>query len=1220
MHGVCVAYNNCDCQQGYFNTDNGPCADWGCYDVIYTNSSVCSGHGACPSPNNCTCDSPYYNENCQNYNCYGTINDSPTVCGGKGECVAPDTCVCSGLYYGSDCTSYSCFDIHYMNGTACSSIGNCISPDKCACPATHYGDRCQYNIIGKPEAIVSGPPTIGICDNIILDGSRSFSTVGEGNLLYLWNYVSGPLQDTTELLDYLTNWLQSGTSNIVLPNHYVGEFGTYVFSLVVVNEDGQPSDTELYTVTKQLSTTPILNLDSPFVQRVYRSNALTVIGYAESDTCFQQYGQYEAFSSFVWVQTSGQSIQYTSPQSHILSIAEFKFPYVIQSTKFEFEITASISGGTPAKRSLSVWVDPSPLVIQINGGNRSHSSKSNLILDGTASYDGDLPSGTLGNNVDVTWTCKYLDSFTDGNCGIVIDKSLQVTITQHSLYAGDYEFTLHVNNGMKTGNTTVLISVIDAQIPVVTLQQLGIVNPTEIVSINSTIIYHENDNVLATYWNLHENNLTVADLFLYDSFGEEAANRTTLILKPDVLKPGVVYTFKLTVQTSEGQAYGSTTINANEAPKFGSMQISPSKGVALDTSFSAIAYGWVDPQNPLEYRFEYKNPVSLDWKLLRSFSLSSVLQQFKIPVAGNLQNDGKYEPIQVRVTIKDSYNARAYAYSTIDISPPPQEDLLELIQNNTKITKNSELNPEQTLQTLKTGIEAINTGTDSSDASPELETIKNDIVDAVIKIRDIINDSGKKSDDTSENIVDTINDITKDTTTLTEKNQKDIVNIIEDEICSYSVNNNATFYKVLDILSNLMDQHYRTSRSNVDELLNRNNIARKTINCLIKHIHRNRFDGQNELMINTKYYSLSFYRDITKYVRNLDAWFGPKETRIKNSENIGDNTEESLSLVGIRYHLPLDKYDTEDTRLSDLMDLHYLNSTAGILRVTDLPNGNILSFSKSSFNASRYEKKQLDWKCKYYHEDKKAWETYGCKIHQESDEAIQCSCDHTTLFSVFYEPVIPTSINTLGVVIGAISGSALFILCCTCFVLFVLCFACLCCKRSKEKKKLRKIRDRYVANVNEVDTFSESSFTFQDNDSLNSGVSSNDSNKPILQYSKIQRRTSSNASTLETPTEMSLPGSPVTQSYSVKPKERSNVYSAASSYYSSDPFSETSYHSPTPSTTFNHSPSSFYQGTPISTARSMNPTFAYQSPSTPSTPTSKNPRQRLKNLFDDDDW
>ncbi len=143
-HGSCVAPDQCDCNDGWTGHD---CSIASCFDVMSNETSVvCSGHGSCIAPDNCTCDDGWIESNCSIPSivpCFGIYSDDTYVCSGHGSCIGEDRCKCDNGWMGVDCSITHCFGVTSNHPDVCSGNGKCVSHNKCRCADGFRGHCCQ---------------------------------------------------------------------------------------------------------------------------------------------------------------------------------------------------------------------------------------------------------------------------------------------------------------------------------------------------------------------------------------------------------------------------------------------------------------------------------------------------------------------------------------------------------------------------------------------------------------------------------------------------------------------------------------------------------------------------------------------------------------------------------------------------------------------------------------------------------------------------------------------------------------------------------------------------------------------------------------------------------------------------------------------------------------------------------------------------------------------
>lgn len=140
--------------------------DYTCFGLSQYHRYVCFGHGICIAQDNCECDESYMEvANCSSENyCSGySVFDYDNVCSGRGFCIGNNTCYCDQMWIGDNCeTPYdiqylnqtitynpaTCFNISGTNETACSGHGRCLDyrgtkQPHCYCFTGWTGSNCS---------------------------------------------------------------------------------------------------------------------------------------------------------------------------------------------------------------------------------------------------------------------------------------------------------------------------------------------------------------------------------------------------------------------------------------------------------------------------------------------------------------------------------------------------------------------------------------------------------------------------------------------------------------------------------------------------------------------------------------------------------------------------------------------------------------------------------------------------------------------------------------------------------------------------------------------------------------------------------------------------------------------------------------------------------------------------------------------------------------------
>ncbi|XP_065069836.1 uncharacterized protein LOC135694887 isoform X2 [Rhopilema esculentum] len=185
-------------------------------------------------------------------------------------------------------------------------------------------------------------------------------------------------------------------------------------------------------------------------------------------------------------------------------------------------------------------------------------------------------------------------------------------------------------------------------------------------------------------WSLmHSGGLVSLDSKLYSNSVSK-----DLLMKPNVLSFGVMYTIKMKATALDGATYEQVYIvNVNEPPKNGSCTMSPNEGFAINTLFLVNCTGWTDPDVPLTYEVAHQTDY-----------LSTVLCKHEdsscetfLPMEGQTN-----KVLQIRIRIIDSFEAFTEINHAILVKKPTLtveklDNLLVLIQNSSSSQKAAQL-------------------------------------------------------------------------------------------------------------------------------------------------------------------------------------------------------------------------------------------------------------------------------------------------------------------------------------------------------------------------------------------------------------------------------------------------------------------------------------------------------------------------------------------------
>jgi hypothetical protein len=159
-----------------------------------------------------------------------------------------------------------------------------------------------------------------------------------------------------------------------------------------------------------------------------------------------------------------------------------------------------------------------------------------------------------------------------------------------------------------------------------------------------------------------------------------------LFLRPGSLSPGRVYRFRLSVtrgttQSARETFFSEISVIANLPPAQGSVQITPSRGIALTTEYFLSAASWAialssgDNGLPLRYRFHLKSDQRVNDLQLSIFSGKNYLDGVILPPAGQNTIAQQF----VRVHVADVFEAETTSSVPVQVDALPTSAVVQRV-------------------------------------------------------------------------------------------------------------------------------------------------------------------------------------------------------------------------------------------------------------------------------------------------------------------------------------------------------------------------------------------------------------------------------------------------------------------------------------------------------------------------------------------------------------
>ncbi|KAE9033449.1 hypothetical protein PR002_g8666 [Phytophthora rubi] len=476
----------------------------------------------------------------------------------------------------------------------------------------------------RPQVLVSGATSLGMCDDLFLDGSSSSGSGGR-SMMYTWMLVNTSSVTTSSVDSVKALLASAATTNnatIKIAAAVLEADGIYSFVLLASNFFGKMGNSNEIVIKKSGMALPSVSIKGGGLQGAYRAAELVITASASYPSCSGTISTDSTGSTalstgvdmtFTWLQVAGDltSAQFksTSPNARILKLPAATLTVGVN---YVFRLFVAMASNAKVNNTADVQIavartDLTPL---ISAGNRSVGVEQDLVLDASPSADPDDPQNTVP--MQYAWACTTFNVATqayDTACltavgdTLVLDTQAKITVAANTVNPNTvYKFAATVAKDSRSSTASVFITITPGSPPQVSIDPLT----TAKVNINDRVVLKGKATsklpITKTEWSIAGASTAAMSAI----FAIPPVNRTTMLLNGEKLTPGVSYKFQLNATDSSGQM-GSATIAvvANSPPSSGSLSVTPSLGYALEDKFSLLASDWVDEDLPLKYTFKY---------------------------------------------------------------------------------------------------------------------------------------------------------------------------------------------------------------------------------------------------------------------------------------------------------------------------------------------------------------------------------------------------------------------------------------------------------------------------------------------------------------------------------------------------------------------------------------------------------------------------------------
>lgn len=273
---------------------------------------------------------------------------------------------------------------------------------------------------------------------------------------------------------------------------------------------------------------------------------------------------------------------------------------------------AAAPGGTTSplcsRNNITFPVVSTPVAPVLTGGNARVSAGQPVVLNASASVD---PDGA--GPLSFTWECFTNCRNVDGSPLVLAAAPVNV-VTLKGAGNGGQNYTIRLTVKTTDGRSTVTdswLSVVtpeaDQPLPVVSVQGApgGHVAPSARLVLFGSAASGAPGGSVATNWSLASAFPPQSAIDLSDpSVVLTPPSSPSLVIAAGKLFPSTAYVFRLTASdTFSGQvAFAEVAVTTGGIPSGGSVSVSPSTGLGMNTTFTLSAPSWVDDDMPLLYR------------------------------------------------------------------------------------------------------------------------------------------------------------------------------------------------------------------------------------------------------------------------------------------------------------------------------------------------------------------------------------------------------------------------------------------------------------------------------------------------------------------------------------------------------------------------------------------------------------------------------------------
>jgi hypothetical protein len=525
-------------------------------------------------------------------------------------------------------------------------IGDSISvlPNTIKAACTDISSICYYSYGKSSSKVISGPrnplkpqislstsSSIGACDDIIIDPTSSKGRAGRDWKYLQWiitavgsvNVISA--NNVTSIENYLNMEYQTTNDLVAIPNSYI-QPGIYTIQIKLTNFFDITSTMSIKVEVTTSFLTPRVSIAGPNSFDTYRAQVNTLFALSFVPTCGgEETSSMSQSMNYKWEVYEG--LEYANYiTSNSLDVRYFNIqPYLLNvMTTYTVRLTVSIGNlfSSPSSTAqVTIQVGQLGVVAGIKGGSpKTASVKEDIVVDASSSYDIDEGVPEL-SNLNYTWSCVEYSPVYGNPClrEFVTSTASIFTVPKNYLVlteSVEYLITVFVvNKYEQASSATTNLIIKTSEIPKVEINPVKLkYNPNQKVFLTAGI---ETVASAETYWSSLDFNEGLEELSnspLHKIVNEGLSYYQIAILA-NTLTAGRKYTFIISSNylSSIGNnanmpvAFSQVVLSMNEPPVNGAIYVTPTSGLAFNTTFNIKTKNWIDDVDdyPITYILGY---------------------------------------------------------------------------------------------------------------------------------------------------------------------------------------------------------------------------------------------------------------------------------------------------------------------------------------------------------------------------------------------------------------------------------------------------------------------------------------------------------------------------------------------------------------------------------------------------------------------------------------